>query len=115
MRLTWDQTMVEKEALFVGELHAEFNKTLGELIRVLEADKVVLSPMALTIVQSGAICEESAFRRDFEGFTKDGKRHVGFLSETPVYIDSFASEDTAVLIAGETEVAQISLTNLSLV
>ena len=103
--LTYDQAAVSGTATFVGDEHAalavQINRAanlIAQRTRRGAGNYAVVSPMALTILQSATT---SAFARTTEGTFEapTNTKFVGTLnSAMRVYVDSYASDSTGVLI-----------------
>ena len=102
---TFDQAAVSGTATFVGDEHAalavlinrEANK-IAQRTRRGAGNFAVVSPLALTILQSATT---SAFARTTEGAFEapTNQKFVGTLnSAMKVYVDTYAADDTAVLV-----------------
>jgi len=102
---TFDQAAVSGTATFVGDEHAalavlinrEANK-IAQRTRRGAGNYAVVSPLALTILQSATT---SAFARTTEGAFEapTNQKFVGTLnSAMKVYVDTYAADDTAVLV-----------------
>ena len=102
---TFDQAAVSGTATFVGDEHAalavlinrEANK-IAQRTRRGAGNYAVVSPQALTILQSATT---SAFARTTEGAFEapTNQKFVGTLnSAMKVYVDTYAADDTAVLV-----------------
>ena len=102
---TYDQSAVSGVATFVGDEHAalavQINRAanlIAQRTRRGAGNYAVVSPMALTILQSATT---SAFARTTEGTFEapTNTKFVGTLnSAMRVYVDSYASDSTGVLI-----------------
>ena len=103
--VTFDQAAVSGTATFVGDEHAalavlinrEANK-IAQRTRRGAGNFAVVSPLALTILQSATT---SAFARTTEGAFEapTNQKFVGTLnSAMKVYVDTYAADDTAVLV-----------------
>ena len=103
--VTFDQAAVSGTATFVGDEHAalavlinrEANK-IAQRTRRGAGNYAVVSPLALTILQSATT---SAFARTTEGAFEapTNQKFVGTLnSAMKVYVDTYAADDTAVLV-----------------
>lgn len=114
--VTYDQTKVTGVATFVGDEHAALAtlinrqaNLIAQRTRLGAANWAVISPTALTILQSATT---SAFARTTEGTFEapTNVKLVGTLNNSmKVYVDTYAGDATDVLIgfkgAGETEAA----------
>ncbi len=102
---TFDQTAVSGTATFVGDEHAalavQINRAanlIAQRTRRGAGNYAVVSPFALTILQSATT---SAFARTTEGTFEapTNTKLVGTLNNAmKVYVNTYASDDTAVLI-----------------
>lgn len=103
--VTYDQSMVTGVATFVGDEHAALatliNRQANEIARRTKrgaANWAVVSPTALTILQSATT---SSFARTTEGTFEapTNVKFVGVLNSTMrVYVDTYAGDDTDILI-----------------
>jgi hypothetical protein len=114
--VTYDQSQTSGTATFVGDEHAALAtlinyqaNLIGARTRRGAANWLVVSPTALTILQSGGT---SAFARTTEGVFEapTNNKFVGVLNNSMrVYVDQYASSDTPVLMgykgAGELDAA----------
>jgi len=102
---TYDQAAVSGTATFVGDEHAALAVQINRVANLIAqrtrrgaGNYAVVSPFALTILQSATT---SAFARTTEGTFEapTNTKFVGTLnSAMKVYVDSYASDSTAVLI-----------------
>ena len=102
---TYDQAGVSGTATFVGDEHAalavQINRAanlIAQRTRRGAGNYAVVSPQALTILQSATT---SAFARTTEGAFEapTNQKFVGTLnSAMKVYVDTYAADDTAVLV-----------------
>jgi hypothetical protein len=101
----YDQTAVSGTATFVGDEHAALAVMINRVANVIAqrtrrgaGNYAVVSPQALTVLQSATT---SAFARTTEGSFEapTNTKMVGTLnSAMKVYVDSYAADDTAVLV-----------------
>ena len=103
--LTYDQGAVSGTATFVGDEHAALSVLINRGANLIASrtrrgtgNWVVLSPTALTVLQSATT---SAFARTTEGTFEapTNTKFVGVLNNSVrVYVDQYASDDTPVLV-----------------
>ena len=101
----YDQNAVSGTATFVGDEHAALAvmiqpvaNTIAQRTRRGAGNWAVVSPHALTVLQSATT---SAFARTTEGSSKQptNTKFVGTLnSAMKIYVDSYAADNTAVLV-----------------
>ena len=102
---TFDQAAVSGTATFVGDEHAALAVLINRVANKIAqrtrrgaGNYAVVSPLALTILQSATT---SAFARTTEGAFEapTNQKFVGTLnSAMKVYVDTYAADDTAVLV-----------------
>ena len=102
---TYDQAAVSGQATFVGDQHAALAVLINRAANLIAArtrrgagNYVVVSPTMLTVLQSATT---SAFARTTEGTFEapTNTKFVGTLNGAmKVYVDSYAADDTAVLV-----------------
>lgn len=102
---TFDQANVSGTATFVGDEHAALSVLINRQANLIAArtrrgpgNWIVLSPTALTILQSATT---SAFARTTEGVFEapTNTKYVGTLNNSMrVYVDNYAADNTPVLI-----------------
>jgi hypothetical protein len=91
---TYDQSRLDivPEPKFVGQEHALFERLIIEVAGKQEADRVVVSPTALTILLSSV---DGGFTRTSCGKTvPTNSIHVGGIGELPVEIDADLPADS---------------------
>ena len=103
--VTFDQAAVSGTATFVGDEHAALAVLINRVANKIAqrtrrgaGNYAVVSPQALTILQSATT---SAFARTTEGAFEapTNQKFVGTLnSAMKVYVDTYAADDTAVLV-----------------
>lgn len=92
------------DVTFVGDAHVEYTKMLIEVARETMADRILVSPTILTVLQSGA--HVAGFER-LGGGGEDGDdcwnaRHIGHIRDgerrTPLHIDVYLNDSAPTVL-----------------
>ena len=111
--MIYDQDTLNIGATFVGEEHSILSTLIRlQLTKSNNPLRIVVSPTALTIIQSGNILED--FKRSktaFQSISNSDLKIVGTIDDVEVVVDPYLSENEPVRIIGD-EISLIEVKNI---